>query len=59
MGSAQAVYAIPRTLLHHLFSELKLGDRVSEESAAAAMDLIAALTAQTDELVEQNQDTGV
>ena len=59
MGSAQAVYAIPRALLHHLFCELKLGDRMSEESAAAVLDLIAALTAQTDEFLEQDQDTGV
>jgi len=59
MGSAQAVYAIPRALLHHLFCELKLGDRMSEESAAAVLDLIAALTAQTDESLKQDQDTGV
>ncbi|KAK3273654.1 hypothetical protein CYMTET_18116 [Cymbomonas tetramitiformis] len=59
MGSAQAVYAIPRTLLHHLFCGLKLGKRMSEESAAAVMGLIATLTAQTDEIPMQEQDTGV
>ena len=59
MGSAQAVYAIPRSLLHHLFCELKLEERMSEESAAAVMDIIVALTAQTDELPMQLQDTGV
>ncbi|KAK3269247.1 hypothetical protein CYMTET_22311 [Cymbomonas tetramitiformis] len=59
MGSAQAVYAIPRTLLHHLFCGLKLEERMSEESAAAVMDLIATLTAQTDEFPMQEQDTGV
>ncbi|KAK3235821.1 hypothetical protein CYMTET_54005 [Cymbomonas tetramitiformis] len=59
MGSAQAVYAIPRTLLHRLFCGLKLGKRMSEESAAAVMDLIATLTAQTDEIPMQEQDTGV
>eukprot|EP00854_Cymbomonas_tetramitiformis_P014965 gene14965-biopygen15418 len=59
MGSAQPIYVIPRTLLHHLFCELKLGERMSEESATAVMDLIAALTAQTDELPIQAQDTEV
>ena len=57
MGSAQAVYAIPLALLHHLFCELKLGDRMDEESAAAVMDRIASLTAQPDELLMQTQDT--
>ena len=59
MGSAQAVYAIPRSLLHHLFCELKLEERMNEESAAAVMDIIAVLTAHTDELPVQLQDTGV
>ncbi|KAK3239851.1 hypothetical protein CYMTET_50247 [Cymbomonas tetramitiformis] len=59
MGSAQAVYAIPRTLLHHLFCGLKLGKRMSEESAAAVMDIIATLTAQTDEIPMQEQATEV
>ncbi|KAK3236273.1 hypothetical protein CYMTET_53575 [Cymbomonas tetramitiformis] len=52
MGSAQAVYAIPRSLPHHLFCELKLGDRMSEESVAAVVDLISVLTAQEDEDAE-------
>eukprot|EP00854_Cymbomonas_tetramitiformis_P014217 gene14217-biopygen14658 len=55
MGSAQAVYAIPRALLHHLFCELKLGERMKEENALAVMDLISTLTARTDE--SEIQDT--
>ncbi|KAK3233540.1 hypothetical protein CYMTET_56173 [Cymbomonas tetramitiformis] len=38
MGWAQAVYAIPRALLHHLFCELKLGERLKEASALAVGD---------------------
>eukprot|EP00854_Cymbomonas_tetramitiformis_P010769 gene10769-biopygen11025 len=55
MGSAQAVYAIPRALLHHLFCELKLGERMKEENALAVMDLISTLTARMDE--SETQDT--
>ncbi|KAK3234943.1 hypothetical protein CYMTET_54822 [Cymbomonas tetramitiformis] len=56
MGSAQAVYAIPRALLHHLFCELKLNERMKEESALAVMNLISTLTARTDTF--EFQDTG-
>eukprot|EP00854_Cymbomonas_tetramitiformis_P007343 gene7343-biopygen7424 len=55
MGSAQAVYAIPRALLHHLFCELKLSERMKEEIALAVMNLISTLTARTDE--SESQDT--
>ena len=57
MGSAQAVYAIPRSLLFHLFCELKLEDRLSEESVVAIVDLISVLAAQEDEGAEQIEDT--
>eukprot|EP00854_Cymbomonas_tetramitiformis_P013450 gene13450-biopygen13839 len=53
---SQDVYAIPRAaLLHHLFCELKLGERMKEENALAVMDLISTLTARTDE--SEIQDT--
>ncbi|KAK3248233.1 hypothetical protein CYMTET_42294 [Cymbomonas tetramitiformis] len=57
MGSAQAAYATPRSLLYHLFCELKVGDRLSEESVVAIVDLISVLAAQEDENAEQIQDT--
>ncbi|KAK3276976.1 hypothetical protein CYMTET_14989 [Cymbomonas tetramitiformis] len=45
------------SLLHHLFCELKLGERVNEESALAATDLALVLTAQMDEHPVELQDT--
>eukprot|EP00854_Cymbomonas_tetramitiformis_P020545 gene20545-biopygen21181 len=54
---SQAVYAIPRALLHHLFCELKFGERMKEENALAVMDLISTLTARKDEHESENQDT--
>ncbi|KAK3271317.1 hypothetical protein CYMTET_20326 [Cymbomonas tetramitiformis] len=53
----QRVYAIPHSLLHHLFCELKLGERMNEESALAVMDLISVLTAEMDEHAVELQDT--
>ncbi|KAK3237653.1 hypothetical protein CYMTET_52286 [Cymbomonas tetramitiformis] len=50
MGLAQA-------LLHHLFCELKLAERMKEEIALAVMDLISALTAHMDEHALELQDT--
>ncbi|KAK3280118.1 hypothetical protein CYMTET_12028 [Cymbomonas tetramitiformis] len=58
MGSAQAVYAIPRALLHHLFCELKLNERMKEESALAVMNLISTLTARTDTCEFQDTEAG-
>ncbi|KAK3258897.1 hypothetical protein CYMTET_32080 [Cymbomonas tetramitiformis] len=58
MGSAQAVYAIPSALLHHLFCELKLSERMKEENALAVMDLISTLTARTDESESQDTEAG-
>ncbi|KAK3287909.1 hypothetical protein CYMTET_4587 [Cymbomonas tetramitiformis] len=55
--SYHTVYAIPRSLLHHLFCELKLGGRLSEESVVAIVDLISVLAAQEDENAKQIQDT--
>ncbi|KAK3269840.1 hypothetical protein CYMTET_21737 [Cymbomonas tetramitiformis] len=55
---SQAVYAIPRALLHHLFCELKLNERMKEESALAVMNLISTLTARTDTFEFQDTEAG-
>ncbi|KAK3267635.1 hypothetical protein CYMTET_23824 [Cymbomonas tetramitiformis] len=54
--SASSVRDTSRALPHHMFYEVKLDERLKEESALAVMDLVAALTAQTDNGTTKLQD---